>query len=37
MRPETRKVMEMFFTSKWNLPKASEYCNFHPKTYNETN
>jgi hypothetical protein len=33
MRPKKREAMEMLFIAKWNLPKAAEYCNFHPKTY----
>lgn len=31
MRPETRKAMEMLFTSQWNLPKAAQYCNLTNK------
>ena len=39
MRPETRKAMEMLFTTQWNLPKAAEYCGLSNKemkiTFNE--
>lgn len=31
MRQETRHAMEMLFVSKWNLPKAAEYCNLTEK------
>ena len=26
MRIETREAMEMLFSAKWNLPKASKHC-----------
>ena len=39
MRPETKKSMEMLFSSKWNVPKAADNCGLTNKemmiTFNE--
>jgi hypothetical protein len=39
MKPETRKSMEMLFSSKWNVPTAADNCNLTWKemkiTFNE--